>query len=79
MEACLAVNFKCDYVLSAGMVPSAMLERAANSRVASAASNHPKAVLTTLMLLVLLLAGDTAAATGFELSPSSSGEVYPGP
>ncbi|MFC7068466.1 hypothetical protein [Halobaculum lipolyticum] len=66
------------------MVRDTILHRAARSRPATAASRHPKPLLTLLLLALLLLGADTAAAFelgsgGVVVEPNGVGEVDNGP
>lgn len=66
------------------MVRDTIRHRVLRSRPASAASRHPKTVLTLLLLTLLLLGADTAAAFeigsgGFVVEPHGVGEVDNGP
>ncbi|UIO98635.1 hypothetical protein Hbl1158_08700 [Halobaculum sp. CBA1158] len=56
-------------------------KRIASTKPAAAVSRHPRAVLTLCMLVVLLLAGDTAAAesTDFLVEPEGTTRTNDGP
>lgn len=59
------------------MARERLSDRVLGSASAGVLGRHPKAVLTLVMLVLLLLTGDTAAA--FELEGTSVADVSMGP